>query len=189
LGYVTEEDSRLVVADGKPIDPAKTLPEAEPALEKFAAAGDAKEPTSSKRWRPKWRAIVTLFDFPEPIRKAIDTTNAIESVNRVIRTFTRNRQLDPNAEAALKGGRGDPRSSNEVDDADPPRETGTQRLRHPLRGPIAPDEKLNSAHAVPRAKSTKFRTGPAPVRAWIGTPTPRVAPSAFRSQGHFPYRL
>jgi putative transposase len=61
--------------------------------------GTAKDPTISKRWRQKWSDIVTLFDFPEPIRKAIDTTNAIESVNSVIRKFTRNRKIAPNADA------------------------------------------------------------------------------------------
>jgi transposase-like protein len=46
--------------------------------------------------------FITLFDFPAPIRKAISTTNAIESVNSVIRKFTRNRKIYPNEESALK---------------------------------------------------------------------------------------
>ena len=37
-----------------------------------------------------------------PIRRAIYTTNAIESVNSVIRKFTRNRKIYPNEESALK---------------------------------------------------------------------------------------
>lgn len=53
-------------------------------------------------WRAKWQDIITLFDFPWPIRKAIYTTNAIESVNSVIRKFTRNRKIYPNEESALK---------------------------------------------------------------------------------------
>ena len=53
-------------------------------------------------WRAKWTDIVTLFDFPAPIRRAIYTTNAIESVNSVIRKFTRNRKIYPNEESALK---------------------------------------------------------------------------------------
>ncbi|MCH7752997.1 MAG: transposase [Planctomycetes bacterium] len=53
-------------------------------------------------WRAKWTDIITLFDFPPPIRKAIYTTNAIESVNSLIRKFTRNRKLYPNEESALK---------------------------------------------------------------------------------------
>jgi transposase-like protein len=35
-------------------------------------------------------------------RMAITTTNAIESVNSVIRKLTRNRKIDPNGESALK---------------------------------------------------------------------------------------
>ncbi len=45
---------------------------------------------------------IPLFDFPAPIRKVIYTTNAIESVNSVIRKFTRNRQIYPNEGSALK---------------------------------------------------------------------------------------
>ena len=37
-----------------------------------------------------------------PIRRAISTTNAIESVNRVIRKLTRNRKISPNEDSALK---------------------------------------------------------------------------------------
>ena len=76
--------------------------EAEQALEDFAQAWDAKYPTIAKVWRAKWTDIITLFDFPPAIRKAIYTTNAIESVNSVIRKFTRNRKIYPNEESALK---------------------------------------------------------------------------------------
>ncbi len=34
-----------------------------------------------------------MFDFPPPIRKTIYTTNVIESVNSVIRKFTKNRRI------------------------------------------------------------------------------------------------
>ena len=54
------------------------------------------------RYRLKWSDFVTLFEFPPAIRKAIYTTNAIESLNSVIRKFTRNRKQYPNAESALK---------------------------------------------------------------------------------------
>jgi len=102
LRYVSTQDSKAVIADLKKIYQAATVVAAEQALEEFAQAWDAKYPTIAKVWRAKWTDIITLFDFPAPIRKAIYTTNAIESVNSVIRKFTRNRKIYPNEESALK---------------------------------------------------------------------------------------
>jgi putative transposase len=102
LKYVTDPDGREVAADLKTIYQSATVVEAEGALETFAAKWDAKYPTIAKQWRLKWSAIIPLFEFPAAIRKAIYTTNAIESVNSVIRKFTRNRKQYPNGESALK---------------------------------------------------------------------------------------
>lgn len=102
LRYVSTQDSKAVIADLKKIYQAATVVEAEQALEEFTQAWDEKYPTIAKMWRAKWTDIITLFDFPPAIRKAIYTTNAIESVNSVIRKFTRNRKIYPNEESALK---------------------------------------------------------------------------------------
>ena len=102
LRYVSTQDSKAVTADLKKIYRAATVVEAEQALEEFAQAWDDKYPTIAKTWRAKWTDIITLFDYPPAIRKAIYTTNAIESVNSVIRKFTRNRKIYPNEESALK---------------------------------------------------------------------------------------
>lgn len=102
LRYVSSEDSKAVARDLKKIYQAATVIEAEQKLDEFAQAWDEKYPTIAKMWRTKWADIITLFDFPPAIRKAIYTTNAIESVNSVIRKFTRNRKIYPNEESALK---------------------------------------------------------------------------------------
>lgn len=102
LRYVSTDDSKPVAADLKKIYQSATVEEAEQALEKFAQAWSDKYPTIAKMWRAKWTDIITLFDFPPAIRKAIYTTNAIESVNSVIRKFTRNRKIYPNEESVLK---------------------------------------------------------------------------------------
>ncbi len=102
LRYVSHEDSKHVVRDLKKIYQAATVADAESALDEFSQAWDAKYPTIAKMWRGKWTDIITLFDYPPPIRKAIYTTNAIESVNSVIRKYTRNRKIYPSDESALK---------------------------------------------------------------------------------------
>ncbi len=102
LKYVSDADSREVVADLKKIYQAATVLEAEEELEKFSAKWDDKYPTISKQWRLKWPHIVTMFELPAPIRRATYTTNVIESINSVIRKFTRNRKQYPNRDSALK---------------------------------------------------------------------------------------
>lgn len=102
LKYVTDKDSDAVIADLKKIYQAATVAEAEEALDGFAQAWNDKYPTIVKQWRLKWSDIAAMFDFPPAIRKAMYTTNAIESVNSVIRKFTRNRKQYPNEESALK---------------------------------------------------------------------------------------
>ena len=102
LRYVADKDSRAVAADLKTIYTAATVLEAEQALAKFAEVWGEQYPTIVKQWRAKWADLVAMFEFPAPIRRAMYTTNAIESVNSVIRKFTRNRKQYPNAESALK---------------------------------------------------------------------------------------
>jgi len=55
------------------------------ALEQFGDRWDEKYPQISRSWRTHWDNLNTLFHYPADIRKAIYTTNAIESVNSVIR--------------------------------------------------------------------------------------------------------
>jgi transposase-like protein len=102
LKYVSDKDSREVLKDLKAIYRAATAGEAEQALDRFAEKWDSKYPTISKQWRLRWADIVALFEFPPEIRKAIYTTNAIESVNSAIRKFTRNRKQYPSADSAVK---------------------------------------------------------------------------------------
>ena len=102
LKYVTDRDSKAVARDLKKIYQAATVLEAEQELENFAELWGEKYPTIVKQWRLKWADIIVLFEFPAAIRKAIYTTNVIESVNSVIRKYTRNRKQYPNGESALK---------------------------------------------------------------------------------------
>ncbi len=62
-----------------------TEQEASLELERFAEKWDEKYPQISRSWQKNWPNLITLFDYPADIRKVIYTTNAIESLNSVIR--------------------------------------------------------------------------------------------------------
>ena len=53
-------------------------------------------------WRRNWVRIATMFSYEGDIRRVIYTTNAIESVNSVIRKATHRHKMFPNDDAALK---------------------------------------------------------------------------------------
>ena len=88
--------------DLKAIYRSATEEEALEELEKFSEKWDSKYPQISKSWRTHWPNLRTIFDYPEEIRKAIYTTNTIESLNSVIRKATKTRKIFPNDESALK---------------------------------------------------------------------------------------
>jgi putative transposase len=102
LNYVNWKERRAVAADLKEIYRAATLAEAEAALERFGVKWDGKYPSISKSWRAHWPELVTFLKYPGEIRKAIYTTNAIESVNRSLRKISKNRGVFPNTESLLK---------------------------------------------------------------------------------------
>ena len=102
MKYVAYKDRRAVAAELKRIYRASTLAEAERALEDFAARWDTKYPSISALWLRHWEHLITIFDYPEPIRRVIYTTNAIESLNSVIRKAIKNRRIFPSDRSALK---------------------------------------------------------------------------------------
>jgi transposase-like protein len=102
LKYVTWKDYKAVTVDLKQIYKAATEEDALLALEAFASKWDDKYPQISKSWRSHWENLNTFFDYPTDIRKAIYTTNAIESLNSVIRKAIKKRKLFPSDDAAKK---------------------------------------------------------------------------------------
>lgn len=102
LAYVTWKDRKAVAADLKAIYRALSEEQARAALADFASKWDAKYPTISQAWTRHWERIIVLFDYPDEIRKVIYTTNAIESLNSVIRKAIRNRKIFPHDDSALK---------------------------------------------------------------------------------------
>jgi len=102
LSYVGWKERKAVAADLKAIYRAATEAEAEQALRTFELKGDRKYPSISKSWRTHWPELITFLKYPPEIRKAIYTTNAIESLNRSLRKISKNRGVFPNQESLLK---------------------------------------------------------------------------------------
>lgn len=102
LRFVSWKDYKAVTADLKRIYRAITEEEARFELDDFANKWDDKYPQIAKSWKNNWPNIITFFDYPEEIRKVIYTTNAIESLNSVIRKSVKTRKLFPNDDAAKK---------------------------------------------------------------------------------------
>jgi transposase-like protein len=102
MKYVPWKDYKHVAADLKRIYQSATEEEALLALDDFSETWDEKYPQISRSWRAHWHNLNTLFNYPEDIRKAIYTTNAIESLNSVIRKAIKKRKLFPTDDSAKK---------------------------------------------------------------------------------------
>ncbi|MNN67886.1 Transposase, Mutator family [compost metagenome] len=102
LRYVGWKERKAVAADLRTIYSAPTVEAAELALEAFAAQWDEQYPTISQSWKKNWTRLIVIFDFAPEIRKAIYTTNAIESLNASLRRVTKTRRVFPTDESVLK---------------------------------------------------------------------------------------
>lgn len=102
LRFVSWKHYKAVTADLKLIYQADTEEIALAQLEAFADKWDEQYPQISKSWINNWDNLNTFYRYPRDIRKAIYTTNAIESLNSVIRKAIKNRKVFPSDDSAKK---------------------------------------------------------------------------------------
>ena len=100
--YVPYKDRKAVTADLKEIYLAPSGDAAASALERFSENWDQKYPAISRSWRSRWNEVIPFMKFSPEIRKAIYTTNAIESINYNLQRNLKTRQSFPNDESAMK---------------------------------------------------------------------------------------
>jgi len=98
LKYVSWKDYKSVTTDLKKVYRSATEEEALLELNRFGKTWDEQYPQITK----SWHNLNTLFNYPDDIRKAIYTTNAIESLNSVIRRAIKKRKVFPSDDAARK---------------------------------------------------------------------------------------
>jgi putative transposase len=82
-------------------DRAATATEAEHGLQELEGKWKA-YPSVSQVWWRNWARITPFFNYPPDIRRAIYTTNSVESLNRSLRKIIKTRGGFPNEEASLK---------------------------------------------------------------------------------------
>lgn len=103
LKWVAWRDYKPVTEELKKIYGAETEALAKSAFEAFKKSACAKKyPEIIKQWHDNWERVVPFFEFSEPIRKMVYTTNPIESMNRQIRKGIKTRGVFPTDTAAIK---------------------------------------------------------------------------------------
>ncbi|MCL6286220.1 IS256 family transposase, partial [Ruegeria sp. 2012CJ41-6] len=102
LNFCAWKDRKYVAADLRRIYKAATADQAAAELDAFEEKWAGKYASIAPAWRRAWQEVIPFFAFDPAIRKIIYTTNAIESLNRVIRKSIKTRGSFPTEEAATK---------------------------------------------------------------------------------------
>ncbi len=102
MKYVGSKHQKEFMQDLKPVYKAATKEAAELELDKLEARWGEKYPIVIRSWREKWDNLSAFFQYSDPIRKIIYTTNAVEGYHRQLRKVTKNKGVFPNDDALLK---------------------------------------------------------------------------------------
>ena len=94
LSSSSYRERRQLAAVLKPIYQAESADRAESMLDEFEQSElGQRYPDVVRSWRQRWTYVIPFFAFSPLIRKAIYTTNAIESLNATVRRAVRARTL------------------------------------------------------------------------------------------------
>ena len=102
MKYVASKNQKAFMADLKPVYRASSKALAETALDKLEEKWGDSYPIVIQSWRNKWDNLSVYFKYPEPVRKIIYTTNAVEAVHRQFRKLTKTKGAFPNENSLLK---------------------------------------------------------------------------------------
>jgi len=102
MKYVASKNQKAFMADLKPVYKAVSKEAAEVALDELEERWGKQYPIVIRSWRNKWHNLSVYFKYPEPIRKVIYTTNAVEAVHRQFRRLTKTKGAFPNENSLMK---------------------------------------------------------------------------------------
>jgi len=100
--FVSYKDLKKVCADLKTIYSANSEEAGRDALEDFGKKWNGKYPAIYQSWQRHWEDLNEFFKYPPEIRRAIYTTNAVESLNYQLRKVTKNKSTFFTDDAILK---------------------------------------------------------------------------------------
>mgnify|MGYP000872156590 CR=1 FL=1 len=100
--YVSYKDLKPVMADLKKVYGAPSFDDAGYQLEEFRKKWNKKYPYILKSWDENWAELSTYFKYPQPVRKLIYTTNAVEGFHRMLRKYTKTKTIFPTDDALKK---------------------------------------------------------------------------------------
>lgn len=102
LKFVAEKDRKEVARDLKRIYTSTSRQLAEQIFTSFSQKWGKAYPMVVKSWQTNWDLLMELYDYPEPIRRIIYTTNPVESFHRQLRKVTKTKGAFVNDEALIK---------------------------------------------------------------------------------------
>ncbi len=102
LKYVASKDQKEFIRDLKLVYKADTKDIAETELLNLADKWEKKYPIVIESWTRNWEKLSTYFQYTDPIRKIIYTTNAVEGFHRQVRKVTKTKGAFTNDMALLK---------------------------------------------------------------------------------------
>ena len=102
MKYVASKHQKEFMADLKPVYRAVSKEAAEMELDRLESKWGQQYPIVLRSWRNKWENLSVYFKYPDYVRKAIYTTNAIEAVHRQFRKLTKTKGGFPNENSLLK---------------------------------------------------------------------------------------
>ena len=100
--FVSYKDLKAVCRDLKEVYSAINAESGHEALEEFGKKWNDKYPMIQASWERNWNDLTEFFNYPKDIRRAIYTTNAIESLNFSLRKVTRNKASFPDDDSIYK---------------------------------------------------------------------------------------
>jgi putative transposase len=98
----SRREREQVARDLRPIYTATGADTAKEALEQFDQRWGERFPSITKSWNDAWEQGIPFLAFPPEVRRVIQTTNAIEALNRQLRKAINTKGHFPNEEAASK---------------------------------------------------------------------------------------